>query len=128
MKKILCFIPIVLSLIVLGAHFLRDGNMPFVTATLILIGLLFVRQVWVARLVQAALVVGALEWLWTLYGLLQARAALDQPYTRMAIILGIVAAITFGAALLFQTPTLRRIYRLDGSTDRESEHPTDAGE
>lgn len=111
MKKVLLFLPIVLSLVVLGAHFLRDGNMPLVVACLILIGLLPVRHVLVARLVQAALALGALEWIWTLYRLVEIRVALGQPYTRMSIILVAVAAITLCSALLFETRALREVYR-----------------
>ena len=111
MKKALLFVPIVLSLVVLGAHFLRGGNIPLVAACLILIGLLPVRHVIVARLVQVALVLGTLEWLWTLYRLVEARVALGQTYTRMSVILLAVAAITFCSALLFQTRTLREVYR-----------------
>ena len=111
MKKTFYFVLIVLSLTVLGAHFLRDGNTPLVAACLILIGLLPVRHIVVARLVQTALVLGALEWLWTLYRLLEVRIALDQPYTRMTVILAVVASITLCSALLFQTQTLREIYR-----------------
>ena len=127
MKKVAYFTLIVLSLVVLGAHFLRDGNTPFVAACLILIGLLPLRRALIARLVQVALVLGTVEWLWTLYRLVEMRIALDQPYTRMTLILFVVAAITFSAALLFQTPTLRRIYGLDGLANREREHPTDPG-
>ena len=36
-----------------------------------------------------------------------------QPATRMIVILGVVAAVTFCSALLFQSPALKRIYRLD---------------
>ncbi len=111
MKKALYFVLIVLSLVVLGAHFLRDGNTPLVAACLVLIGLLPIRHVLVARLVQAALVLGSLEWLWTLYRLLEVRIALGQPYTRMTVILAVVAAITFCSALLFQTRALRQVYQ-----------------
>ncbi len=111
MKKVFFFVLIVLSLAVLGAHFLRDGNTPFVAACLILIGMLPVRHVVVARLVQVALVLGTLEWLWTLYRLVEMRIALEQPYMRMTVILAVVAAITFSSALLFQTRTLRQTYR-----------------
>ncbi len=77
-----------------------------------MIALLFVRQPWVARLAQVVLALGALEWLYTLYGLVQVRTALDQPYARMVIILGIVAAVTFCSALLFQSKEMKEIYRL----------------
>ena len=110
MKKVLVYVPIILSLVVLGAHFMRYGNSLAVFGLLILIGLLFVRQPWVARMIQAALVLGALEWVHTIYELVQVRAALGQPFTRMVIILGLVTIVTACSALLFQTPTLKKIY------------------
>ena len=113
MKKVLLYIPIVLSLLVLGAHFLRDGNSVGVFATLVVIGLLFVRRPWVARLMQVVLVLGTLEWLRTMYELAQMRALQGQPYGRMLIILGVVAAVTLCSALLFQSATLKKIYELE---------------
>ena len=111
--KILHYIPVVLSLVVLGAHFLRDGSEIGVAGSLVLIGLLFIRQAWVARLVQVALVLGAVEWLRTLYGLAQLRVAQGESAARMIVILGVVATVTFFSALLFQSPAMRRMYRLD---------------
>ena len=107
------YIPIVLSLVMLAAHFVRDGNSIGIAAALVLIALLFVRQPWVARLIQVALVVGALEWVRTLYELAQVRAVMGEPYARMIAILGIVAVVTLGSALLFQCRSLKRTYRLD---------------
>jgi hypothetical protein len=115
MKRVLAYLPIVLSLIVLGAHFMRYGNTMGVIGSVALIALLFVRRPWVARMVQAALVLGALEWLHTLYQLMQLRIALDQPFTRMIIILGAVAAVTACSSLLFQLRPLKAIYQLDRS-------------
>ncbi len=109
----LLYVPIVLSLTVLGAHFLRYGSDIGVAASLMLIGLLFVRKAWVARLVQLALVLGAIEWLRTLFLLAQMRAAMGQPATRMTIILGTVAAVTFCSAFLFQSTRLKKIYKLE---------------
>jgi len=114
MKKVLVYLPVVLSLVILGAHFMRYGNSIGVVGALALITLLIVRQPWVARLMQVVLILGAFEWIRTLYELAQVRAALGQPFTRMMIILGIVAAVTFCSALLFQSPVLKKIYRLDG--------------
>jgi len=113
MKKALLYIPVVLSLVILGAHFMRYGNLAGVFVFLGLIALLFVRRAWVARLMQVVLVLGALEWARTLYELAQVRAALGQPFIRMTLILGVVVAVSFCSALLFQLPPLKRIYRLD---------------
>jgi len=116
MKKVLVYVPVVLSLVILGAHFMRYGNSVGVVGALLLIALLIVRRPWVARLMQVVLILGALEWVRTLYELAQVRAALGQPFTRMMIILGVVAAVTFCSALIFQLPELKKIYRLDHRT------------
>jgi hypothetical protein len=113
MIKALLYVPVVLSLAVLGAHFMRYGDTIFVAGTLVLTGLLFVRQPWVARLMQVVLVLGALEWFHTLYGLVQMRVALGEPYGRMLIILGSVAVVTACSALVFQSKVLTSIYGLD---------------
>lgn len=103
---------IVLSLAVLGAHYLRYGNVPGVATALALIGLLFVRRPWAARVIQVALVLGAVEWAYTLYELVQIRMAQDAPAARMAAILGVVIAVTLASALLLQTKAMQRLYRL----------------
>ena len=114
MKKVLPYIPVVLSLVILGAHFMRYGNSIGAIGSLLLIALLIVRRPWVARLTQVVLILGALEWVRTLYALVQVRASYGQPFGRMMVILGIIAAVTFLSALLFQSPALKKIYRLDG--------------
>lgn len=111
MKKVLLFVPIVISLVVLGAHFLRDATWVGVFACLLLIGLLFVRRPWVVRVMQVALALGALEWLRTMYVLAHIRALHGQPYGRMLAILGLVAAVTLISALLLESATLKRVYR-----------------
>lgn len=115
MKKVLVYIPVILSLIVLGAHFLRYGNSLVVFGLVGAFGLLFVRQPWVARVMQVVLVLGALEWAFTTYELVQMRAAMGQPYIRMVAILGTVAVVTLCSALLFQSQTLQKIYRVDNT-------------
>ncbi len=111
MRKALLFVPVVLSILLLGAHFLRDGNSIGVFIALLLIALLFLRRPWVARVLQVVLLLGVLEWAHTLYELVQLRTAHGQPFVRMAVILGLVETLTLISALLFETPTLRQIYR-----------------
>lgn len=104
------FVPIVLSLIVLAAHFLRAGCLPIALAVLALLALLAVRRLWVPRLLQVVLTLGALEWIRTLVTLAIQRSDRGEPYLRMALILGSVAAVTLASALLFETKKLRRYY------------------
>lgn len=111
MKKGLLYVPVVLSLVALGAHFLRFGHWIGGIASVALVALLAVRRPWVPRLMQVVLVLGAVEWLRTLHGLAQVRSAMGQPYVRMTVILGAVAAMTFLSALLFQWRPLKKIYQ-----------------
>ena len=113
MKKVLIYVPVVFSLVVLGAHFMRYGASIGISGSMALIALLIVRRPWVVRLIQIVLIFGALEWVRTLYELVQVRAAHGQPFIRMVVILGIIVAVTFCSALLFQSPAMKRIYRLD---------------
>jgi hypothetical protein len=96
---------------VLGAHFLRRGDLVLVAACLALAGLLIVRRPWAARLVQLALAAGALEWLRTLAALLPARRAAGEPWVRLVAILGGVALLALVGAALFETRGLRERYR-----------------
>jgi hypothetical protein len=105
------FIPIVLSVLVLAAHFLRAGGLPIAVGVLALLALLAVRRPWAARTVQVVLTLGALEWMRTLITLAMRRSEQGEPFLRMTLILGIVTAVTLVSALLFETRKLRRFYR-----------------
>jgi len=100
--------PIVLSLVVLAAHFSRHDVpiLPWVFLALPL--LLFVRRRWVARLLQVTLIGGALEWVRTTVVLTGQRMDAGEPWARMAVILIVVTLVTAGSALLFETRRLRR--------------------
>ncbi len=105
-------VPVVLSFLVLGAHFLRAGNVSLVGLVFLLLALLIVRRPWAARAVQVALVLGCLEWVRTLIHLSGERVQAGQPVLRLVIILGIVAAVTLLSALAFQGGRLSRVYGL----------------
>ena len=111
MRAFLLLLPAGLSALVLGAHFLRRGDWLLVAASLALLALLFVRRPWAARLVQLALLAGALEWLRTLAALLPARRVAGEPWVRLVAILGGVALLALLGAALFETRGLRERYR-----------------
>ena len=60
---------------------------------------------------------GALVWLHTTYVLIQMRIAMDGDWLRLAIILGSVALVTGGSALVFFSRRLDRRYRLTPQPD-----------
>jgi hypothetical protein len=101
-----------LALLLLAAHLLHAGLASLSVASLFLIGLLFVRRPWAARVLQAVLVVAAIEWVLTTIGLAQMRSSHGQPYLRLALILGAVTVFSLLAAAVFQVPLLRHRFGL----------------
>lgn len=104
-------IPVFLSFLLLGAHFYRAGLVPLTVLSVAILLLLFIRKSWIPRLFQVLLAAGALEWLRTLYVFAAMRIAWDQPWTRLAIILGTVALLTAFSGLVFKNKKLRSYYQ-----------------
>ena len=98
-------------MLILAAHFFRASLVPLAAICLSLVGLLFVRTPWAARCLQVALLAGTLEWLRTAWLFASARALSGEPYGRLLVILGAVAAATAASAVLPQHSALRRYFR-----------------
>ena len=105
-------LPVILSMIVIGAHYLRSGPIALVLLAISLPFLLFVKKAWVARLIQLVLMLGALEWIRTLFDLVAERQALGEAWTRLAIIIGAVALFTGCSALVFRSSAQKKRYEL----------------
>lgn len=112
MVTTLSLIPVMLSFLLLGAHFLRADYLVLLILCVCTLFLLFIRRAWVPRLFQVLLVLGALEWLRALYFFAAMRVAWDQPWTRLAVILGSVALFTALSGLVFGSRRLRNFYRV----------------
>lgn len=104
-------VPVILSFLLLGAHFYRTGNLALTGFCIGVMFLLFVRKPWVPRFFQGLLLLGAFEWLRSLYFFVAMRIAWDQPWTRLAVILGAVALFTLLSGLVFELRKPRRFYR-----------------
>ncbi len=114
MKKVLLIMfqlmPVVFSALLIGAHFLRSQHYIFVAICLALPFVLIIRHSISVRIVQIGLLIAGIEWVRTIFVLASARADMGLPWTRLVIILGIVASFTFASALVFFTKTLKEIY------------------
>ena len=105
-------LPVIISFIILAAHFMHAGQMNLVYLMLVLPFLLFFKKSWVPWFFQAVLLLGAAEWLRTLYFMTQVRIEYGEPWMRMAVILGAVALFTALSGLVFNNKSLR--YRYTG--------------
>ena len=105
--------PVILSALLLGAHFFRAGQTILALLIVLFPVVLLVKRAWVARLAQLVLVLGGIEWIRTLLVFVAARRETGQSWTRLAIILGCVALFTIGSGLLFSlSGALRNRYGL----------------
>ena len=109
---VLRLLPVILSFLLLAAHFSRADIFPLIVACIAAPFLLFVRRPWVAKTFQVLLVIGALEWVRTLIAIARRRQLMGEPWTRMAIILGVVAAVTLASALVFRTRAMKDRYHI----------------
>jgi hypothetical protein len=112
-----------LALLLLAAHFYRAGWLLLAVVSTALIALLAVPRAWAARLLQFALLLGALEWLRTLAAFAAMRIAAGQPYLRLALILAAVSVFTLLAAAVFRHPIMRARFRRSVAADAASARP-----
>jgi len=103
-------LPVIVSCLLLVAHYLRSFQPQLMMLFLLLPLLLLVRRRWAARVVQVALLFGAFEWVTTALLLLGQRRGLGEPYGRMLAILFGVAGFTILAGALLELPRLHRRY------------------
>jgi len=97
---------VLISFLLIAAHFYRAGYMPVVVLLLCAPLLLLLRKPWVPGLVQVLLLLAAAEWLRTLVAIAQLRMHTGEPWLRMAVILGAVALFTAASGLVFKSQGL----------------------
>ncbi len=103
-------LPVLVSFLLLAAHFSRNDVAPLTVASLVLPFLLLVRRPWVPRLFQILLVLAGVEWLRTTAVLVARRQAAGESWTRLALVLGAVALFTACSGLVFRNRKLSRRY------------------
>ena len=100
----------VVAALLLGAHFLRAGNLALVALCVAAPLLFFWRQRWSLILLQLLAYCAAAIWIAAAVQLVQMREQLGQPWTVAAIILGSVALLTLLAGLLLNSRAIRERY------------------
>ena len=109
--------PIILSALMLAAHFFRIEKDAIVVMCICFPFLLVFRSKWAARSVQIILCLGSLEWLHIIYKDVALRMSQGEPWHRLAVVLGMLAAFTAASALVFRFKSLRKLYGFDGSSE-----------
>ena len=94
------FIPVILSYLILAAHFSRNDQFILLIIAVGIPVFLSVKQLWARYIVQAGLILGAFEWASSTLDYIDIRKAMGEDYQRLAIILFSVAAFTLISGLL----------------------------
>ncbi len=107
----LILLPVIISSLILGAHFFRAADYGLVLLCTTAPFMLLIRRAWVPRAMQILLLLGAAVWISTLTTIAKMRLMIGESWLRMAIILGAVALFTAGSALMFENKRLHQWYR-----------------
>lgn len=111
--NVLRLLPVILAFGLLAAHFSRADMLPAVVVSLAIPFLLLIRKAWVARSIQVLLVLGAAEWIRSMFGYISIRKETGEDWARLAIILVSVALLTACAGLVFRGKSLKKRYHLE---------------
>lgn len=105
-------IAVIISALILAAHFFRSGPGLFVLASLALIVLLFVKRPWASRVLQAGLWIGAAVMFWTGIDIARDRIATQNPrVVPPLLIMSGVGIFMIVTGLSVRGPGARRWFR-----------------
>lgn len=113
---LLCGALLWLALLLLAAHFLRRYGFGTAALWLLLPPLILLRRAWLRPVLQGALLLGIFHWCRSGLVLVQLRLAFDEPWLRLALILGAVLAVLVGALLALWGNAARAWF--NGQADR----------
>jgi hypothetical protein len=105
-------LPVILSSLLISAHFYRAGILPLSLVCLLFPLLLLSRNRWIPRLLTMFLLLSATEWLRTMLFFIEQYQDAGHSWTRLAIILTSVSLFTAFSALVFRTTPMKKRYML----------------
>ena len=106
----LCALPITISSLLIAAHFYRSGIIVLAGLCLLMPVLLVLQKSWVPKVLLVFLLLSAAEWVRTLFALVIIYQAHGVSYTRLTVILLLVASFTLASALALKAKAMRRRY------------------
>lgn len=107
---VLRLVPLLVAALLLGAHFLRVGNLGLMAVSVLVPFLLLIKRRWSLIVVQLLAYVGTVIWIQTTIMIVQERLARGMPWVRVVIILGVVALFTAWAGWLLNSAVVKENY------------------
>ena len=107
---ILCLLPIVVSSLLIAAHFYRMGSTILAVIAVLLPLLLLIRHKLALNIVRIYLFIATAEWIRALFAFIEIYERGGLSWTRLSVILGGVALFTFSSALLLSCRPLTNYF------------------
>ena len=101
---------IIISSLMLGAHFMRDSNPLLTLVYFVAPFFLLIKRRWSLIALQALAYIGGGVWISTIIVIAQRRIAFGEPWSRMAYILGAIALFTILSGLLLNSQKVKEKY------------------
>ncbi len=103
-------IPIYLSFMIIGAHFLRNRLIGVALMCFAAGFALQIKRKWVANVFTILLVIISIDWVSTAFNFYMERKMKGEPYMRMLIIIGVVSLISLCSTLIFKQKKMKERY------------------
>ncbi|MEW5925482.1 MAG: 4Fe-4S binding protein [Candidatus Zixiibacteriota bacterium] len=107
---IIRLLPVLLSALLISAHFFRSGNIGLAVVSTSAPFMLLINRRWVMYVISGLLLLGALVWIETTFAFIHIRQALGMPWLRLGAILGSVTVLTALSGLVFRKKKIADIY------------------
>ena len=112
MKNFWKILAIIFCSLLLAAHFGRAGLFALQYLSVLMPFLLFWKSKIAARIIQAFLFLGGLEWIRITVYYVKIRMNNGEEWLRLLIILGIVAILTIATSFVFRSKSMKERYKL----------------
>ena len=110
MKNFIKILPIILCSLIMAAHLGRANMFVLQIISLLIPFILIWKNKFSARAMQLFIFIYGIEWIRTIHYYSQIRIAKGENWSRLAIILGIVALLNFATILVFRTKSMKERY------------------
>ena len=111
-REKLLLLPVVISLLLMAAHFLRDGwPLLSILCLVVIVLVLISHDPLIATVTKVILALGSIEWIRTAFNFVSARMESGEPWMRLAVILGAVTCFTFASIFVFNTNALKERFK-----------------
>jgi len=101
---------LIITYLLLSAHFLRDGDTLLSIACLIIPFLLFIKKKWSLIVVQLFTYLGVIVWIMTLINLINERVQSNDQWIRMILILLLIIALTTYVSIFLNSKIIKDKY------------------